>query len=171
LIACLDTTLRQIGGAPTYLLTDNPRTVTIDRIAGMPVRHPDVVGAARHYGCVMRTCEPFDPQSKGGAEHTVKIAKADLVPTEANLLAEYASFAELEAACLRWCEQVNARPHRATCVPPQDRLVEELPKLHVPPDNPHILALGEQQLVNSDQTISWHGVRYSTPDGHQGRKV
>jgi transposase len=27
LIACLDTTLRRIGGAPTYLLTDNPRTV------------------------------------------------------------------------------------------------------------------------------------------------
>jgi transposase len=171
LIACLDTTLRRIGGAPTYLLTDNPRTVTIDRIAGMPVRHPDVVAAARHYGCVVRTCEPFDPESKGGAEHTVKIAKADLVPTEANLLAEYGSFAELEAACLRWCEQVNGRAHRATCVEPADRLVEELPKLHVLPDNPHILALGEQRLVNSDQTISWHGVRYSTPDGHQGRKV
>jgi hypothetical protein len=31
--------------------------------------------------------------------------------------------------------------------------------------------LGEQRLVNSDQTISWHGVRYSTPDGHQGHKV
>jgi transposase len=47
LIACLDTTLRRIGGAPTYLLTDNPRTVTIDRIAGLAVRHPDVVSAFR----------------------------------------------------------------------------------------------------------------------------
>lgn len=65
LIACLDTTLRRIGGAPTYLLTDNPRTVTIDQIAGMPVRHPDVVAAARRYGCVMRTCEPFDPLLTG----------------------------------------------------------------------------------------------------------
>lgn len=83
----------------------------------------------------------------------MKVAKADLVPTEANLLAQYASFAELDAACLRWCEQVNGRPHRATYVAPADRLVKELPKLHVLPDNPHILALGEQRLVNSDQTI------------------
>jgi hypothetical protein len=120
LIACLDTMVRRIGGAPAYLLTDNPRTVTIDRIADMPARHPDVVAAARHYGCVMRTCEPFDPVSKGGVEHTVKIAKADLVPTEANLLPEYASFAELEAACSDWCEQVNARPHRAIGVSPTD---------------------------------------------------
>ena len=43
--------------------------------------------------------------------------------------------------------------------------------MHVLPDNPHILALGEERLVNSDQTISWHNVRYSTPDGHQGRRV
>jgi hypothetical protein len=36
LVSCLDTTLRRIGGAPTYLLTDNPRTVTMDRVAGVP---------------------------------------------------------------------------------------------------------------------------------------
>ncbi|WP_218780482.1 hypothetical protein [Rhodococcus sp. NCIMB 12038] len=56
----------------------------MDRIAGGPVRHPDIVSAGKHYGCVAHTCEPFDQESKGGAEHTVKIAKADLVPTEAN---------------------------------------------------------------------------------------
>jgi len=32
---------------------------------------------------------PADPQSKGGSENTVKIAKADLVPTSANLLEQY----------------------------------------------------------------------------------
>lgn len=99
LVACLDATLRRIGGAPTYLLTDNPRTVTIDRVAGVPVRHPEIVAAGRHYGCKVETCEPFDPESKGGSEHTVKIAKADLVPTTANLLGEYGSFAELADAC------------------------------------------------------------------------
>ena len=40
-----------------------------------------------------QTCRPFDPESKGGTEATVKIAKADLVPAEANLREEYASFA------------------------------------------------------------------------------
>jgi transposase len=123
LVACTDATLRRVGGAPTYLLTDNPRTVTIDRVAGVPVRHPEMVAAGLHYGCKVETCQPFDPESKGGAEHTVKIAKADLVPTSANLLAEYDSFAELVDACWQWCERVNARVHREIGVAPVQRLV------------------------------------------------
>jgi hypothetical protein len=44
---------------------------------------------------------PADPQTKGGSEATVRIAKADLVPTDHNLRADYASFTELEDACRR----------------------------------------------------------------------
>jgi hypothetical protein len=49
------------------------------------VRHPEVVAAGRHHGIQVATCVPFDPESKGGAEASVRVAKADLVPTEANL--------------------------------------------------------------------------------------
>lgn len=171
LVACLDATLRRIGGAPTYLLTDNPKTVTIDRVAGVPVRHPEIVAAGRHYGCKVETCEPFDPESKGGSEHTVKIAKADLVPTTANLLPEYGSFAELADACFDWCERVNARIHRETGAAPVERLRAEIQHLHVLPAEPHAMALGEERLVDDDQTIRFGSVRYSTPDGHQGHKV
>jgi transposase len=171
LVSCLDTTLRRIGGTPTYLLTDNPRTVTMDRIAGVPVRHPEIVAAGRHYGCKVETCEPFDPESKGGAEHTVKIAKADLVPTSANLLPAYESFTALADACWDWCQRINARAHRETAVAPATRLAAELSYLHVLPAEPHAIALGEERLVDTDQTIRFGSVRYSTPDGHQGSKV
>jgi transposase len=40
---CIDQALRAAGGAPTYLLTDNARTVTMDHVAGIPVRHPEMV--------------------------------------------------------------------------------------------------------------------------------
>ena len=40
------------------------------------------------------------------------IAKADLVPTDANLLRAYRSFADLEAACEAFCDEVNGRVHR-----------------------------------------------------------
>jgi hypothetical protein len=40
---------------------------------------------AWHYGVMIATCVPADPQSKGGSEATVRIAKADLVPTDYNL--------------------------------------------------------------------------------------
>ena len=47
LLGCLDATLRRSGGAPTYALTDNEKTVTVEHIARVPVRHPDVVAAGR----------------------------------------------------------------------------------------------------------------------------
>jgi hypothetical protein len=43
LLACLDATLRRLRGCPPYRLADNERTVTTDRVAGVPVRHPVVV--------------------------------------------------------------------------------------------------------------------------------
>src|SRR5207244_3372458 len=98
-IACLDATLRRIGGAPVYALTDNEKTVTVEHVAGVPVRHPEIVAVGRHYGMTVHTCVPYDPESKGGSEATVRVAKADLVPAEANLLEQYRSFAQLAAAC------------------------------------------------------------------------
>ncbi len=95
---CADQALRAVGGAPAYLLTDNPRTVTMDHVPGVAVRHPEMVALGRHR-CKVETCVPFDPESKGGVEATVRIAKADLVPSDANLLPAYGSFAELEHAC------------------------------------------------------------------------
>src|SRR5207247_8069851 len=116
--AGLDATLRQVGGGPAYLRGDNAKTVTVEHVAGVAVRHPVIVAAGRHYGATVHSCEPFDPESKGGVEATVRIAKADLVPTEANLRGQYTSFAQLVAACAEWCDHINARPHRETGVAP-----------------------------------------------------
>jgi transposase len=171
LLACLDATLRRLGGVPTYALTDNEKTVTVEHVAGIAVRHPMVVAAGRHYGIQPHTCVPFDPESKGGSEATVRIAKADLVPTEANLLPGYDSFAELAAACEAFCEQVNTRVHRETGRVPAEALLVERARLHPLPLAPFTAALGETRIVNSDQTIRFGSVRYSTPPGHVGREV
>jgi hypothetical protein len=101
----------------------------------------------------------------------VKVAKRDLVPTSANLLAEYAGFSELVEACVAFEVTVNARVHRETCRAPVDMLAEERARLHVLPVEAHTAALGETRSVGDDQTIRWGSVRYSTPDGHQGRQV
>jgi len=168
---CIDQALRAAGGAPTYLLTDNARTVTMDHVAGIAVRHPEMVALGRHYGCKVETCVPFDPESKGGVEATVKIAKADLVPSGANLLPAYAGFAELEDACRQFCERVNGRVHRETAAVPAARLAAEREHLHPLPDQPYALALGDERLVGDDQTVRFGSVRYSTPPGHAGTRV
>ena len=150
IVACLDTTLRRIGGVPTYALTDNEKTVSVDHVARIAVRNPEIVEVGRHYGMTIRTCVPADPQSKGGSEATVRIAKADLVPTEANLLEEYRTFAELETACREFCEQVNDRPHRETRRRPVEALAEERTRLHPLPGQPFTVAFGTTRRVNWD---------------------
>jgi hypothetical protein len=171
LVSCLDMTLRTIGGAPTYLLTDNEKTVTIEHVAGVAVRHPQMVAVGSHYGCVLHTCVPYDPESKGGSESTVKVAKRDLVPTSANLLEDYGSFGAFSDACEQVSLALNTRVHRETSRAPIDMLAEERTRLHVLPAEAHTTALGETRAVGDDQTIRWGSVRYSTPDGHQGKEV
>ncbi len=85
-IACVDATLCRFQGVPTYGLSDNEKTLTLDHIARIVVRHPTMVEVGRYYGLTLASCVPADPQSKGGSEATVRISTADLVPTDANLL-------------------------------------------------------------------------------------
>jgi len=170
--AALDVTLRRLGGAPTYVLTDNEKTVTVEHVAGIPVRNPAMVSFARHYGITVHTCEPADPASKGGSESTVKLAKADLVPKDTNLLDEYGSFAELEAACDAFGEQVNARVHRVTRRTPAEMLAEERSRLHPLPAIPHTVAFGTTRTVaRNTPLVTFEGGQYSVPHQFLGRPV
>jgi hypothetical protein len=49
-VMALDRGLRRFGGAPTYALTDNERTISVDHVAGIPVRTPQIVS--------LSFCEP-----------------------------------------------------------------------------------------------------------------
>jgi DNA-binding CsgD family transcriptional regulator len=89
----LDRALRMFGGVPTYALTDNEKTVSVDHVCGIAVRNPQIVEVGRHHGLTIATCVPADPQSKGGSEAAARVAKADLVPTDHNLRPGYRSFA------------------------------------------------------------------------------
>jgi transposase len=171
LIGCLDRSMRAWGGVPTYWLTDNEHTVTVDHVAGIAVRNAGVVAAGSHYGVTIATCVPADPQSKGGSEATVRVAKADLVPTDANLLDDYATWADLVEACDAFCVEVNGRAHRATRRPPVEMLAEERPRLHRLPEVPYTAAFGETRRVSWSATISYGGVTYSVPHTLADRSV
>jgi hypothetical protein len=153
-------------------LTDNEKTVTVEHVARIAIRNPDVVAAAGHYGLTVATCLPADAPSKGGSEATVRVAKADLVPTDANLLAAYADWAALEAACSAFCEEINARPHRVTRRAPVEMLSEEQHRLHCLPEHPWTAAFGETRTVGCPQPmvqLDW--CLYSVPARLAGETV
>lgn len=170
-IGALDRTFRAIGGAPTYLLTDNEKTVTDRHVAGIAVRNAQMLSVATYYGLTFCTCVPADPESKGGSEATVRVAKADLVPTETNLLGEYASFAELEAACARETDLLNGRVHAVTKVVPKEALEVERAQLHGVPDAPYTVAFGQTRLVGWSSTVSFGNARYSVPHAYCDSRV
>jgi transposase len=171
-IACIDASLRRFGGTPTYGLSDNEKTLTLDHIARIAVRHPTMVEVGRHYGLTLASCVPADPQSKGGSEATVRIASADLVPAEANLLPSYTSFAEYRLACDDFCERVNTRPHSATRCPPIERLAQEREHLHPLPAAPYTAAFGVTRGVGQNlPVINFEGGEYSVPDEYVGQSV
>ena len=171
-IACIDTTLRRFGGCPTYALTDNEKTVTTEHVAGIAIRNPAIVAAGQHYGLTIKTCRVADPESKGGSEATVRVAKADLVPRDTNLLPAYGSFAELEVACEEFCEMVNARPHRVTRRPPVEMLAEERTRLHPLPEHPYTVAFGLTRTVGTTTTmVDFEGGSYSAPHRLAGAQV
>ena len=72
-IAALDRSFRLAGGAPTYVLTDNERTVTDRHIAGIAVRNRTAVDLSRYYGLTIATCVPADPESKGDVSHCTSL--------------------------------------------------------------------------------------------------
>ena len=162
-IACLDRSMRAFGGVPTYWLTDNEKTVSTGHVAGIAVRHPLIVQVGHHYGVTITTCVPADPESKGGVERTVQIAKADLVPTDTNLRDDYASWGELVDACDAFMDKVNSREHRITRRPPVEMLAEERARLHRLPDVAFTAAFGETRKVSWTSTIRFGGVTYSVP--------
>jgi hypothetical protein len=163
-VAALDQTFRIIEGAPTYLLTDNEKTVTDHHIAGIPVRNRGAVDLSRYYGVTIATCVPYDPESKGGSERTVGIAKADLVPTEYNLLEDYRDFGQLMRACSAVADSFNHRVHSVTRQIPAEALEVERGFLHRVPDAPYSVAFGESRSVGWSSTVSFRGSRYSVPD-------
>lgn len=169
--SALDRTFRLLGGVPTYILTDNERTVTSAHIAKVAVRNPQMLSASLYYGFTLATCVPYDPQSKGGSESAVRVSKADLVPSDANLLATFASYEDLEDACASFTTLINSRIHSVTGRVPLEMLEVERASLHEVPPDPYTAAFGLSRTVSWSAVVTFQGARYSVPYCLAGSKV
>ena len=108
----LDRTLRAVDGVPTYALTDNKKTVTVDHVCGIAVRNATIVEASRHYGLTIQTCEPADLARgrlravHGGCEH----AAASRDPPATGDTARAAARASSPAAAVAPHAVLRAKP-------------------------------------------------------------
>ena len=63
-----DVTFRRLGGVPTYVLTDNEKTVTSEHIAGIPVRNR-AARVCRALLVMVHTCVPATRRPRAGPSH------------------------------------------------------------------------------------------------------
>ena len=163
--AALDVTFRRLGGAPTYVLTDNEKTVTVEHVAGdRRCGNPQMRRVRAALLGEVHTCLPADPASKGGVGVAVKLAKADLVPTDTNLRAEYALVRRARGGLRGVLEQVNTRVHRVTRRAPVDMLAEEKARLHRSAASPFTVAFGDHpQGPANTPMVSFENGQYSVP--------
>ena len=91
---------------------------------------------------------------------------------DTNLREAYDSFAELEAACVAFCEKVNTRAHRLTKRPPVEMLAEEATRLHPVPAVPHTVAFGTtRQVPANTPMVTFESGQYSVPHVHDDQSL
>jgi transposase len=165
LLNCMVHALTYFGGVPATLLTDNMKTVVLDRVDGQPRFHARMLDFASYYGFVPRVCHPYRPQTKGKIESTIRYIKGSFWPG-----LSFDSLQELNRQALAWCGEANQRVHATTREIPQVRFAHEgLTALNGQPayDTSYV----SHRQVAKDCLVAYRGNRYSVPHVHAGRAV
>jgi transposase len=165
LLDCMVHALSYFGGVPQTVLTDNMKTVVVDRIDGQPRFHAKLLDFAGYYGFLPRVCHPYRPQTKGKIESTIRYIKSSFWPG-----LSFDSLADLNRQALAWCEEANRRVHATTREVPLERLPHEgLTPLAGQPayDTSYV----SHRQVAKDCLVSYRGNRYSVPHVHAGKSV
>lgn len=156
-------------GAVTHeVLVDNCKTAVLSHPTGGPATlHPRYLEFAQHYGFTIKPCAPRQPQQKGRVESAVAYIKGNFL---AGL--ELHSLEALNAAAGHWLETVaNVRLHAETRTTPNERFLEEIPKLR----RLHALAYETCVLVpahaNARARVVYDTNRYSIPARFAGRQL
>lgn len=165
LLNCMVHAFHYFNGVTQTILTDNMKTVVIDRIDGMPQFHPKMLDFASYYGFVPRVCHPYRPQTKGKVESTIRYIQSSFWPG-----LKFETLADLNRQALVWCQEANGRVHGTTREVPQERLAAEgLLSITGQPD--YDTSYVSHRQVTKDCLVSYRGNRYSVPHTYAGKNV
>jgi transposase len=165
LLNCMIHAFEYFGGVAATVLTDNMKTVVLDRIEGQPRFHPKLLDFASYYGFVPRVCHPYRPQTKGKIESTIRYLRTSFWPG-----LKFDTLADLNRQALVWYGEANGRVHATTREVPLERLARE----GLTPLNSHPAydtSYESQRQLARDCLVSYRGNRYSVPYAHAGKSV
>jgi transposase len=165
LLDCMVHAFRHLGGVTETILTDNMKTVVLERRQGQPVWNPRYLDFASYYGFLPRLCQPYRPETKGKIESTIRFVRGNFWPG-----IRFSSIADLNQQALEWSVEVGGRVHQTTREIPAERWSREnLKSLEGQAD--YDTGYAEVRQVAKDCLISYRGNRYSVPYELVGKTV
>ncbi len=165
LLSCLVHAFHYVGGVTEMILTDNMKSVVLDRPGDQVRWNPRFLDFASYYGFLPRVCHPYRPQTKGKIERTIEFVRGNFWPG-----LSFTSLEDLNRQAWSWMEEVNHRPHSTTREIPYKRLTREnLHPLAGQPD--YDTSYVAYRQVGKDCLVSYRGNRYSVPHRYVGKGV
>jgi transposase len=165
LLNCLVHAFHYFGGVPRSILTDNMKTVVLDRLDGQVRFHPRFLDFASYYGVLPQVCHPYRPQTKGKIESALGYVKKNFWPG-----IDFHSLADLNQQARLWLEAANGRKHGTTGEIPRERFLQErLLAIDRQPD--YDTSYVTYREVAKDCLLSYRGNRYSVPHRYAGKRV
>jgi len=111
-LRCMDRALLFYGGATTFDVFDNMKTVVLEHRSGMPARfNPRFLAYANaRGGFAAVACSPHHPESKGGVERAFRFVRDRFWPGR-----RFRDLLDLNTQAMRWRDDfANAREHDVT---------------------------------------------------------
>lgn len=165
LLSCLVHAFHFFGGVTQSILTDNMKTVVLNRTGGTIHWNPRFLDFAAYYGFLPRVCQPYRPETKGKIESTIRFLKGNFWPG-----IQFHSLADVNQQARAWLDEVNGQVHGTTRAIPRERWAEEkLRALDGQPD--YDTSYVSFREVAKDCLLSYRGNRYSVPHAYAGKRV
>lgn len=154
----LEHALREIGGVPQRIQTDNAGSLILKARPRDPIWNPRYLKFAEHYGFHPSRSAVGHPWSKGKVEEPFSYLENHFI-----LDHEFASFKDFCQQLNDFQDRVNHREHTTTKVPPIQRFEFERHALLEVNPKPFIGATETFRKVTADCMISYKANRYSVP--------
>ncbi|MBC7530941.1 MAG: IS21 family transposase [Oligoflexus sp.] len=166
LLFCHSLAFENLGGVPRTILYDNMRTVVADRIGKEYRFQNDFINFCAHYPFEPKVCMPYQPQSKGRVERTIRYLRENFFEgrmlTDLNRLNdEVREWCTKTATLRRWPED------KSFCV--RDKFFEESSALRTQPNQE--FSYKRTVIVKADAYgfVLFDRNRYSIPPSAMGR--
>jgi transposase len=163
----IESMLRQIGGVPVKITTDNPKCMALEASKYEPLLNPAVERFAAHYGVLIECLPPADPQKKGKIERPLPYCRR-LYEAHGDA---WHGLEESQAYLDRKLILANERRHGTTLRRPKDLLAEEAKALKPLAALAYEIEQFHEGAVRQDGHVRFANKYYSVDEKYKGEFV